>query len=243
MSKIRQCVFCGENSLSNEHIFAKWLLKELGIYDKDVAMTHASAMGVPLSNRKHSFSKLVNGLVCEKCNNGWMSQLEGDCQESIINLMNLDKIGIDFLCDNYYNIAKWAFKNAILLNSATNYRQLVPTSHYNNLYNGELPPNTFVDLAFCDNDNDLIIEWRQSPGSLMIKDKSIPINPNAEKYIIIFKIKSLMIKVAYFESDYNVFYEDEGSIRLHPQFGTCGELKNFDNIDSFDINGKFHEYL
>ncbi|KLE14153.1 hypothetical protein AAT22_18230 [Clostridium sp. C8] len=243
MPEKRQCVFCEGKSLSKEHIFAQWLLKELEIYDKNVSMTHASVIGVPISNRNHAFSKLINGLVCEKCNNGWMSQLEGDCKKHIINLMNMEELKseLEFLNDNYYTVAKWAFKNVILLNSATNYRQLAPESHYKKLYNGEIPPNTFVDLSFCSNDS--VIEWRQSPGNFVIKDKNIPLNPNTDRYIITFKIKHLMIKVAYYKSDYNVFYEDEGSIRLYPQFGIYGEPKIFDSIDSFDINGLFNEYI
>lgn len=51
-------------------------------------MIYTSFIGIPISNRNYSFLKLVNGLVCERCNNGWMSQLEGDCQKNIINFMN-----------------------------------------------------------------------------------------------------------------------------------------------------------
>jgi hypothetical protein len=56
-------------------------------------MTHASPIGMPISNRQHPFSKLVNGLVCEECNNGWMSRLESDCQKHIINIMNVEESG------------------------------------------------------------------------------------------------------------------------------------------------------
>ncbi len=48
-------------NLSKEHIFAQWLLKELNIFNNDVLMTHANIAGMPISNRKHAFSKLVNG--------------------------------------------------------------------------------------------------------------------------------------------------------------------------------------
>jgi len=92
MAVNRKCVFCENTDLSKEHIFAQWLLKELGIFDNNVTMTHATFVGMPVSDRKHPFSKLVNGLVCKKCNNGWMSQLEGDCQNHIINLMNFENI-------------------------------------------------------------------------------------------------------------------------------------------------------
>ena len=98
-------------------------------------MTHANIAGMPISNRKHAFSKLVNGLVCETCNNGWMSQLEGDCQNHIINLMNMNELETElaFLNEHHETVAKWAFKNVILLNSATNYRHLVPDEHYKEL--------------------------------------------------------------------------------------------------------------
>ncbi|QXE18863.1 hypothetical protein [Clostridium sp. 001] len=242
MSKKRKCVFCNGTNLSKEHIFAQWLLKELDIYDSDVTMVHASIAGFPISNRKHPFSKLVNGLVCEKCNNGWMSQLEGDCQKHIINLMNIEEIEseLKFFKEHYDTVAKWAFKNVILLNSATNYRQLVPDEHYRTLYSGRIPEGVFIDFAFCKSDSK--IEWRQTPGGLVIRDKQIPLNPNAIRYLITFQIKSLLIKVAFYQSSVDVFYEDEGVIRLFPEFGVYGTPKLFDSIDDFDIHGVIHEY-
>ncbi|MDK3000683.1 hypothetical protein ACV311_14905 [Clostridium perfringens] len=242
MSEKRKCIFCDEIKLSKEHIFAQWLLKELDIYDSNITMSHTNFIGIPLSNRKHPYSKLVNGLVCEKCNNGWMSQLEGDCQEHIINFMNMKeiKIELDFLEKHYYTIAKWAFKNAILLNNATNYRQLVPKEHYTALYSGIIPEGIFIDLAFCKSESKL--EWRQTPGGLVIRDVEIPVNLNVIRYIITFQVKHLLIKVAFYESSENVFYEDKGAIRIFPNFGLCETVKIFDNIDAFDVHGLMHEY-
>ena len=67
MANKRECVFCGNTNLSKEHIFAQWLLKELNIFNNDVLMTHANIAGMPISNRKHAFSKLVNG--CQNMKN------------------------------------------------------------------------------------------------------------------------------------------------------------------------------
>ncbi|WP_291650954.1 hypothetical protein [Clostridium sp.] len=242
MAEKRKCIFCDGTKLSREHIFAQWLLKELDIYDDNVTMSHSSVIGKPVSNRKHPFSKLVNGLVCEKCNNGWMSQLEGGCQNHIINLMKMNEIEseLKFLEGHHDTVAKWAFKNAILLNNATNYRQLVPDDHYSDLYSGGIPEGVFIDLAFCKSESK--IEWRQTPGGLLIKDKDIPFNPNVIRYLITFQIERLLIKVAFYKSSDNVFYEDEGAIRIFPQFGGYGTPKLFDNIDEFDINGVIHEY-
>lgn len=242
MATRRKCVFCGNTNLSNEHIFAQWLLKELGIMDNTVRMTHSSSFGMELSNRQHPFSKLVNGLVCEKCNNGWMSELESSCQSHIINLMNMQNVEeeIKFLGDNNDLIARWAFKNIILLNSASNYRQLVPENHYISLYNGEIPKGVTIDMAYARTEPSL--EWRQSSGGILAKDKSIPTRLETCRYTITFQIKSLLFKVAFYESEYNVFYEDEGCIRLYPQYGLYGDLKVYRNIDDFDIHGVMHEY-
>ena len=212
--------------------------------DNDVSMTHMTAIGMEVSNRKHAFSKLVNGLVCEKCNNGGMSDLEGQCQFHIINLMNMEKLDeeMNFLKENHETVAKWAFKNVIMLNSATNYRQLVPENHYHSLYQGNIPKGVTIDMAFASTDP--TVEWRQSPGSLVIKDKKIPMKYDTNKYIITFQIKYLMIKVAFYESDNQTFYEDEGCIRLYPDFGLYeGDKIVYKNIDEFDVHGVVHEYI
>ena len=75
-----------------------------------------------------------------------------------------------------------------------------------------------------------------------MKDKEIPFNLNVIRYHITFQIKRLLIKITYYESTNNTFYEDEGAIRLYPQFGVYGTPKIFKNIDDFDISGVFHEY-
>ena len=123
---------------------------ELGILENDVITTHKNVVGMHICNRKHSFSKVVNGLVGEKCNNEWMSRLEVDCQQHIINLMYLNEFKTEmiFLKEHNETVAKWTFKNVILLNSATNYRQFVPVEHYTSLYNGNIPEGAFIDLAF-----------------------------------------------------------------------------------------------
>lgn len=241
MAAQRKCVFCGGTDLSKEHIFAQWLLKELGIMDNAVKMTHAGFVG-EISNRQHPFSKLVNGLVCKRCNNGWMSDLEGKCQQHIINLMNMENMeeGIDFLSENHDIVAKWAFKNVIMLNSASNYRQLVPESHYLSLYNGKIPKGVTIDMAYASTEPSL--EWRQSQDGLIVRDQRIPMRFGVNKYTITFQIKHLLIKVAFYESEENVFYEDEGCIRLFPDFGLYGKLKMYKNIDDFDVHGVMREY-
>ena len=242
MATQRKCIFCGNTDLSKEHIFAQWLLKELGIMDNTVKMTHVGFVG-EISNRQHPFSKLVNGLVCKRCNNGWMSDLEGQCQQHIINLMNMDNVeeAIRFL-NNYHDVlSKWAFKNVIMLNSASNYRQLVPASHYLSLYNGEIPKGVTIDIAYAETEPPL--EWRQSQDGLIVRDQRMPMKMEVNRYTITFQLKHLMVKVAFYETDENVFYEDEDCIRIFPNYGLYGKIKVYKNIDDFDVQGVVREYI
>jgi hypothetical protein len=59
---------------------------------------------------------------------------------------------------------------------------------------------------------------------------------------ITIKLKHLLIKVAYFESEFKVYYEDDGAFEIFPQIGAIEEFKVFKSIDDFDINGAIHEY-
>lgn len=202
-------------------------------------MTHTTFYGAPISERKHTFSKLVNGLVCENCNSGWMSQLEADCKNHITNLMNMRNLEneLEYLTENYETVAKWAFKNAIMLNSATNFRRLVPDEHYKQLFLGKIPNGIFIDFAFCKNDPK--IDWQQTENILILKSIDIPFNKNSIKYRIPFQIKNLAFKIAYYESLNNTFYEDKGANRIFPGIGLCGKLKDFKNISDFDAHGFF----
>ena len=112
--------------------------------------------------------------------------------------------------------------------------------HYKELYSGKIPEGVFIDLAFCKSNP--TIEWRQTHGGMILKDRNIPFNPNAKRYHLTFQIKNLLLQVTYYESLNNTFYEDEGAVRLYPRFGVYGTPKIFDSIDDFDIHGFFHEY-
>ena len=131
-------------------------------------------------------------------------------------------------------VAKWVFKNVIMLNSASNYRQLVPASHYLSLYNGEIPKGVTIDIAYAETEPSL--EWRQSQDGLILRDSRIPMKMGVNRYTITFQIKRLMMKVAFYETDENVFYEDEDCIRIYPDYGLYGKLKVYKNIDDFDVH-------
>lgn len=152
--RVRSCVFCnrpivGTNG-AREHILPRWLLKRLGL-DKDFVQGLHS--GIPwgkatIDTRIQSFSSLVFGLVCSRCNNGWMSQLEAAAKPVLTGLMSesVDSVTLDERAMTL--LARWAFKTSAMLNLASNYRQIVPGLHLREFYQTERPPEVaVVDLA------------------------------------------------------------------------------------------------
>lgn len=84
----RTCIFCGGRPLSKEHIFPKWLHPLL---PKTGRLNHQSLFQLDTIEGTEARTKTSSGesyagrlrVVCERCNNGWMSQL----QEEVIPVL------------------------------------------------------------------------------------------------------------------------------------------------------------
>ncbi len=244
----RNCLFCcsGDNELSKEHVIAQWLLNEVGIYDNILKMYHINTYGMLKSERMQVFNKLVNGLVCEKCNNGWMSNLEGENKETIISFMNLDSLdqihhAIEFISKNHMMLAKWIFKNAILFNYTVNYRKIVPRKHFINLYNGILPDDVFIDIGFVkEYENDF--NWSMGQNIFAIRPQNIEDYDFSQNYKISFQFRHLLVKVIRYRSYHNLYYKNEGAISLYPHFGLKEDFKYFNDLVEFDAHGAIQVY-
>lgn len=252
MKNKRECLFCkSQKELTKEHIFAQWLLEELDIYNEKMYMAQNSFVG-DVDTRTHAYSSFVNGKVCGACNNGWMSDLETECKE-IVRLLISDNdddfiLGIQALNKDNYKLAKWVFKIAILINYTGNYKykETVPKEHFYSLYEGKIPKDVYIDIGIVSPENDTVCEFRQDRhNSLIVRDQEImkvtTINPLC--YKVTFQLKRLMVKVSFLQSDYCTYYDNEGAIRLNPEFGMLDSIKSFDIIDNFHIHGCFHEYV
>jgi len=143
------CIFCGSNlskKKSSEHIFPKWIQEKYELSDDVLLQTHFSEKGEVLSDRHHVLDKHVLGRVCNGCNNGWMSNLEGDAKPIIINLADSNIQLKDIDCDGRLTLAKWACKTAFAIHAASNYRDVIPSNHYKHLSSGNsgLPVGVWV---------------------------------------------------------------------------------------------------
>lgn len=225
----RKCLFCSSTDLSNEHIFPQWLLRELDITSEYVSMAHYSPSGESISKRQHRFNNLVCGQICKKCNNGWMSELEGKCKKHITNLMYLrdPKSELGWMAENQKDFTIWVLKTAILLNYSVNYRKLVPRKHFKLIYKGTVPRNINIDMGFTSSSE--VVTWVQTPSIFAVK------SPNAQfksiqpfwSYMISLQFKSLLLKIFFYKSDMDAFYEDNGTFKFLYSSLICKTLIQF----------------
>jgi hypothetical protein len=139
-----RCLFCGGNlqgQAAEEHIFPRWLLRELDIEGEVITPTHLSAfdMGTELSRREHVLGRLVEGRVCRDCNCGWMADLENAARPLLLELIRGRRDVWTLLTAEGLLLARWVLKTTAVLNSASNYSNLVPQDHYRAILRGEIP--------------------------------------------------------------------------------------------------------
>src|SRR5271166_1829364 len=126
----RQCLFCGASltgTRSQEHVFPRWLLDEMGLRNKHVSAVHVfqpedpDAPGELVSERALTLENMREGRICSGCNNGWMSQLEDRCRPILLALIQGRRRPEDLSEADCLPIAKWAAKTAYVLNSSANF--------------------------------------------------------------------------------------------------------------------------
>jgi hypothetical protein len=102
------CIFCDKPAGSKEHVWPHWILarKDLGAF----RMQRGDGPEIVLNK-----TPLITKAVCGKCNNGWMSDLEGEVQPILIPLFEDKPVSLDQ--SQQHILATWVTKMAFLLES------------------------------------------------------------------------------------------------------------------------------
>lgn len=140
------CWFCGAALVgagaarrAREHVFARWLLRELGAqkHPFSVSWNDAYERDV-LDQRTMVLDAFVAGRVCGRCNNGWMSRLEDAVRDDLVALARGSR-DLGALDDRALEVlAKWAVKTAYAAQSVALGPKLVPADHRRALCAGDL---------------------------------------------------------------------------------------------------------
>lgn len=118
---MRECAFCPNPAVSKggEHIWSAWISRALP--HKKYRLREFSENGA-----KHWIKKTLNtkaAVVCESCNNGWMSKLENDhAKPALESLILRDRLS-SLTPERLKSIANFAFKTAVVANHMESDRQ------------------------------------------------------------------------------------------------------------------------
>ena len=102
-----------------------------------------------LSSRDLTLENIREGRICSGCNNGWMSDLEQSCRETLSGLIRARVLPEQLSEEECLSVARWAAKTAYVLNSSANYTIKVPEQHLKELHDNtrKLPWGVVVIAA------------------------------------------------------------------------------------------------
>lgn len=148
VSMPRTCLACSSLTAgirAKEHVLAEWLLAHLGIAHEALYQGFAnSADGTSQIMRTHAVDQFVEGRICDRCNNGWMRQLEETAKPFLVPLIEGERPLSLLSNDERLIVARWAAKTAFVL-SYTAVIKPVPLDHIAQLRMvTTLPPQTAV---------------------------------------------------------------------------------------------------
>ncbi len=140
MGTVRSCIFClSRRDLTGEHIFPVWLGKALGPSATRVGEQQFTRDGsVVRSYTAPGFSQKSN-VVCKRCNNVWMSQLESSVKP-VLEPLALGKWPVTLSRQDCVRLAAWVLKTVAVFETAQPTQAVVPPSHRRHLAGTSTPP-------------------------------------------------------------------------------------------------------
>jgi hypothetical protein len=137
----KQCLFCGNEANSKEHLWSDWILKRLGTKPTRVKMGKARASTIP-----HSVIEVR--CACVTCNGGWMSDSESENIPIIGRLMENTATSLD--AAQQTSLARWAVMKAMVLDgvNAKNRGHFFTRSECETLHlQQRIPDKTVVEIG------------------------------------------------------------------------------------------------
>lgn len=125
MPERRSCLFCGASSgLTREHVWPRWLATILPASAKTV---HSFTQDGRPSREPYlapDFSVQVR-LVCRRCNNGWMAELENDARPPLTPMITAQG-RVTLEPESARIVAAWLLKTAMTMEHAHTGPRVVP---------------------------------------------------------------------------------------------------------------------
>lgn len=159
-TNIPSCIFCGSTEITKEHIFPKWLRPFInetimegsvnwGVEGETLLDVYNSATTL---GKKESSQGYTAKVVCEECNNTWMSRLEHKVKQILIkNNTLVNKVPKNLPDSDIKDLSMWVVLKALLLeNKVAPGLRSIDYDAYEYLRNGQIHPNFLVEIAIVE---------------------------------------------------------------------------------------------
>lgn len=155
----RECIFCGSQDLSREHIYSKWIFKILEINKKSFKPSFhnllrsnengtSDKMTSNVSDgREIRFDNFTIKLVCKSCNNGWMSELENKIKVILPKLLSSESEIDQVTAEEGLLLSQWSILKSMLTALSAPEKRFFSKMEYYLLKNGIIPEGFIVELA------------------------------------------------------------------------------------------------
>lgn len=232
----RSCIFCGDLSLTQEHVVPGWLQKYVG----QGKATHfhgtwISFAGLPIDKRKASGNSHTLGTVCRDCNNGWMASLE-EAFGSLLPRIAAGDSPRGFSKSERVIIAQWIVKTGIVAHFSSNYRRILPVSVPLALRKGTcVPPGIIVFGGKAKNVAPL--SWYQSNLHLATLRKFDlgRFDPKSATFVFVVQICGIFLGYAWHALDkrnYKLLYSDRSLNQFYPHPKCATRSMKFDDLSA-----------
>ena len=150
---MRECIFCAGKKLNREDLWPVWLVECIA-QDRSSEIERTFGRNPPVTyGGKYTKARCV----CERCNSGWMSQLEGD-SKPVLEPMIHDSAGAIGYREQL-TIATWVLKTAIVFECTKPDSAFYSTADRRHLYTWRTPPpDSFVWIGRYVNSHALFVE-------------------------------------------------------------------------------------
>jgi len=146
------CIWgCGRPADSNEDVLAEWIREYLGAKQgrkkwelRDLSPPHRPSVNNPRPGRGQGFRVRADNIVCETCNNGWMSVLQNESKPLLLQMFDGEPLSLMPTAQDA--LLRWSTMTSICHQYASG--ETVETYRRTFFYEHRTPPpHTEVHLA------------------------------------------------------------------------------------------------
>ncbi len=131
--------------MTGEHVFSDWMNEILS--GPWVRSFHSSEG--PNSEHNHTDLDWTRKAVCERCNGGWMSDIENDHARPVMGPLMAGEINITVTQADARSIALFAFKTAVILDTLPKHRAPFFSRRVRNSFRTRLAIPSNVNIWMC----------------------------------------------------------------------------------------------